>query len=160
MIKTVGQIIPLIITPSEISSYILSCVQDTTNCKKMTHFINNLCLHDLWKNGSDLPYFALAFGAVFVFFEQMNNAEKIRRLVLLLNFDWRDSFKKLSFEVSIARARLVDSARFLTTDCHCIARFEQMMRYTFEDISAHFLKTADSFESRDQYYELSDTQYH
>ena len=65
------------VTPSEVASYILMSMGIVPD-DKMLQFIQNLCLHELWQNGSEASPFALALAAIMVYFEQLNYHEVIR----------------------------------------------------------------------------------
>jgi len=133
-----------VVTPSETANYILLSVGIVPD-DKMLQFIQNLCLHELWQNGSESSPFALAFAAVLVYFEQLNHHEAIRQLILTVHFNWESDFQKFYQEISLIRQRLISSARFLTNDQNCIERFNRMLQHTFEDVVSFILEAA--FES-------------
>lgn len=142
--KLTMHLFPNVVTPSEIANYILLSLGILPD-EKMLQFIHNLCLHELWQNGSSASPFALAFSSVLVYFEQINHHEAIRKMILIVHFDWEPEFRKLYQGISLLRQRLISNARFLTTDQTCIERFNRMLQHAFEDVVSCVLEAA--FES-------------
>jgi hypothetical protein len=131
------------VTPSEACNYLLSSLEVNPD-EKMLQFINNLCLHEMWKSGKNLSSFALTYSAVLVYYEQMNHLPMIKRLVTMVHDDWEDDFRELYPEISELRSRIIDSARFLTSDNQCIARFNDMLQYSLREIMFYVFEA--SFE--------------
>lgn len=137
-----------VLHPSEICTYVLLSLGISQRDEKMLQFMNNLCLHERWKNGSELSAFALGFSAVLVYFEQLNHVEVVSKMISLIFVQWEEGFRHVYPEVSVARSRLVDSARCLTNDQQCIERFNFMVTYSFEELVSYIAENSVEIDSK------------
>lgn len=144
---TVGLLFNLI-TPSEIANTILTIIGIPLKEDKMLQFINNLCLHELWKGCPREDYFSLALSAIMVYFEQLNHFVALKKLVLLMRAEWGMSVKSFYEAVRKCRLGLIANAKGLTSDAECISRFNFMLQYSFADLITYVL--ASSFEGNSE----------
>lgn len=121
--------------PSQVIQYVLMSLgfKDFEK-KEMFQLLSNLCMHEMWKNGSELSYFALAFSALLIYFELRHATQYLRQMVLLIHNEWESDFKYLCGEISLARKRLIEGGQQLTNDQQCRASLRFMGKYSFEQI--------------------------
>jgi hypothetical protein len=126
-----------VVTPSEICNYFILYLGVSLD-EKMLQFTNNLCLHEMWKTGNTFSFFSIAYSSLLIYYEQLNHLEMIENIVKMVHNDWEEDYREVYPEICMVRHRLIDSARFLTVDDQCIARFNHMYQYSLKEIF-HFV---------------------
>jgi hypothetical protein len=99
----------------------------------MLKFVQNLCHHEMWENGTGVSFLALAYGALFVFYEQMGDLPQVVRLLQFLLLFENHSINIIP-ELSTIRQKLIQNAAKLTNSADLITRLDAMSKYDFHDI--------------------------